>query len=207
MPNRSRRQFGDKISFKSLSCAPINELGVVYLFGLLSDVLDFRIESIQAGFPDCIARRSIGHGRWEELRIEFEFKSLSFAKQRHDPDEVDMIVCWKHNWQDCPKRIEVIELSSQIRDMERISRDIKEPRRLSEYNRFCRERRRHGLTFAEIGRLWRGGRTAHLKTESRRPLTGWQKFCQEKRPQGLTFREIGRLWRQTKARNDSGRAP
>lgn len=40
-----KRVFGDKISFKSLSCAPVNELGVVYLFGVLHDTFDFRIES------------------------------------------------------------------------------------------------------------------------------------------------------------------
>jgi len=54
---KRKRTFGEKINFKSLSCAPINELGVVYLFGVLHDALDFKIESIQAGFPDCIARR------------------------------------------------------------------------------------------------------------------------------------------------------
>jgi hypothetical protein len=109
-----------------------------------------------------------------------------------------MIVCWKHNWQGCPKRIEVIELSSQIRDMERISRDIKEPRRLSEYNLFCRERRRQGLAFAEIGKLWRGRDTSPRKTKKQHALTGWQEFCRKKRPEGLTFQEIARLWRRTK---------
>ena len=32
---RINRVFGNKINFKSLSCAPVNELGVVYLFGVL----------------------------------------------------------------------------------------------------------------------------------------------------------------------------
>jgi hypothetical protein len=67
-----KRVFGDKIQFKSLSCAPVNELGVVYLFGVLHDTFDFKIESIQAGFPDCIARRRIGANRWEEVRIGVE---------------------------------------------------------------------------------------------------------------------------------------
>ena len=58
-----KRVFGDKISFMFLSCAPVNELGVVYLFGVLHDTFDFRIESIQSGFPDCIARRRFGANR------------------------------------------------------------------------------------------------------------------------------------------------
>ena len=60
---KRKRTFGEKINFKSLSCAPINELGVVYLFGVLHDALDFKIESIQAGFPDCIARRQVSQDR------------------------------------------------------------------------------------------------------------------------------------------------
>ena len=64
-----KRLFGDKIAFNSLSCAPVNELGVVYLFGVLHDTFDFKIESIQSGYPDCLARRKIGNNRWEEVRI------------------------------------------------------------------------------------------------------------------------------------------
>jgi hypothetical protein len=63
----TKRIFGKKINFKSLSCAPVNELGVVYLFGVLHDSFDFKIESIQASFPDCIARRQISRDKWEEL--------------------------------------------------------------------------------------------------------------------------------------------
>jgi hypothetical protein len=37
-----KRIFGDKITFKSLSCAPVNELGVVYMFGVLNDTFDFK---------------------------------------------------------------------------------------------------------------------------------------------------------------------
>jgi hypothetical protein len=45
-----KRVFGDKVQFKSLSCAPVNKLGVVYLFGVLHDTFDFKIESI----PYCL---------------------------------------------------------------------------------------------------------------------------------------------------------
>ena len=77
-PNH-KRIYGDKIQFRSLSCAPVNELGVVYLFGVLHEVLDLQIESIQAGFPDCIARRRVGQNRWQEVKIEFEYESRSFV--------------------------------------------------------------------------------------------------------------------------------
>ena len=112
-----KRVFGDKVQFKSLSCAPVNELGVVYLFGVLHDTFDFKIESIQAGFPDCVARRRIGPNRWEEVRIEFEFDSRSFMAHGHDSTGVDVIVCWRHNWLECPEHIEVLELSRVIKQL------------------------------------------------------------------------------------------
>jgi hypothetical protein len=83
-----RRLFGDKIAFKSLSCAPVNELGVVYLFGVLHVTFDFKIESIQSGYPDCLARRKVGNNSWEEVRIEFEYDSRSFKVHGHDPTDV-----------------------------------------------------------------------------------------------------------------------
>jgi hypothetical protein len=29
----------------------------------------------------------------------------------------DVIVCWRHNWDECPKHIEVVELSSVIESL------------------------------------------------------------------------------------------
>lgn len=155
MAKRRKRIFGEKISFKSLSCAPVNELGVVYLFGVLHDTFDFKIESIQSGFPDCIARRKVGKDRWEEVRIEFEYDSKSYETHRHDPDNIDVIVCWKHNWEKCPKEIEVIELSTLIFDVEHIDRQVKITKKLNAWQLFCRQKRLEGLNFSNIAKLWR----------------------------------------------------
>jgi hypothetical protein len=59
--------------------------------------------------------REIEPGRWQRLRIELEFESSRFLVHGHDPNECDVIVCWKHNWAECPANIEVIELSSIIK--------------------------------------------------------------------------------------------
>jgi hypothetical protein len=155
MTRRTKRIFGDKIGFKSLSCAPVNELGVVYLFGVLHDTFDFKIESVQAGFPDCIARRKIGKNGWEEVRIEFEYESKSFAAHGHDPGGADVIVCWIHNRKDCPKEIEIIELSNLLGDAEKIDAEIKAKKKLSVWQEFCQQKRLEGLNFAEIAKLWR----------------------------------------------------
>lgn len=153
---KRKRIFGDKVGFRSLSCAPVNELGVVYLFGVLHETFDLQIESIQAGFPDCVARRRVGANRWEEVRIEFEYESRSFVAHGHDPKGVDAIVCWRHNWRECPERIEIIELSSLLADAEQIDVEVGKGRKLTEWQEFCREKRLNGVeSFREIAELWR----------------------------------------------------
>jgi hypothetical protein len=108
---------GDLINFRGLVYAPLNEQGVVFLFGRVAHDLNMYVEEIKPGFPDCIARRYIGKG-WERVRVEFEFRSSNFVGHGHDVACCDIIVCWEHDWKDCP--IEVIELSSEILEMENL---------------------------------------------------------------------------------------
>jgi hypothetical protein len=111
-PLNDRPVFGHRIDFRGLLHAPINELGVVYLFGILSQELGFVVESVQAGFPDCQAKRRLSKDRWQSVRIEFEFKSSNFIAHGHNLTQCDMIVCWEHDWTDCP--IEVICLKEIV---------------------------------------------------------------------------------------------
>ncbi len=200
----AKRYFGEKIDFKSLSCAPVNEQGVVYLFGVLHDSFDFKIESIQTGFPDCIARRQVSKNKWEEIRIEFEYESKSFVDHGHDVNGADMIICWKHNWKDCPEDIEVIELSSIMEDLEDIHTTVKNDKKLSEYNKFCRDKRVEGLSFKEIASLWnekkksKPDKSDKSKKSSSENLTPYQKFTQEKILEGMTMQEAAKLWSQQK---------
>ncbi len=76
---------GDLINFRGLVYAPLNENGVVFLFGKIADDLNMYIEEIKPGFPDCIGRRYIGKG-WERVAIEFEYQSRNFVQHGHDPD-------------------------------------------------------------------------------------------------------------------------
>jgi len=109
---RKKVQFGEPIDFRGLRFAPINEQGVVYLFGMISRELGFLIESIRTEYPDCEGKRRIDKKkqRWEHVLIEFEYRSSNFD---HSPDDCDLIVCWVHDWEDCP--IEVLELRSRIK--------------------------------------------------------------------------------------------
>ncbi len=110
--------FGPPIDFRGLRHAPINEQGVVFLFGMLSYELGFIVEAIHAAYPDCEAKRCVDRKsqRWQKVSIEFEFLSRNFKEHGHDPDGCDVIVCWEHNWPECP--IEVVELRRAIGGLE-----------------------------------------------------------------------------------------
>jgi hypothetical protein len=95
--------------------APMNELGVVFLFGMVAAELGFQVESLQGKFPDCEAKREVVKGKWQRSRIEFEYESKNFHLHGHDPKGCDVIVCWRHNWKDCPEELEVIELCRVVR--------------------------------------------------------------------------------------------
>jgi hypothetical protein len=92
-----------------LRYAPTNEFGVVFLFSHLCRRMQLHVESVQAGFPDCIARQRVG-GKERRIRIEFEFRSSSFRAHGHPVDGCDWIVCWEHDWHDVPPNIKVVEL-------------------------------------------------------------------------------------------------
>jgi hypothetical protein len=51
------------------------------------------------------------------VRIEFEFESRNFRDHGHDVDGCDVIVCWRHNWTECPAHLEVLELQSVIQTL------------------------------------------------------------------------------------------
>jgi len=76
--------------------------------------LGFVVHHLQPAFPDCEAMRETIRGHWQRLRIEFEFESRSFLKHRHKKNGCDIIVCWRHNWPECPASIEVLELSKEL---------------------------------------------------------------------------------------------
>ncbi|HVZ93905.1 MAG TPA: hypothetical protein VG797_05295 [Phycisphaerales bacterium] len=116
---RGRPTYGSPIDFRGLRHEPVNELGVVVLFAMIARELGYLIEAIQAGFPDCDAKRCVGPSHWQRVRIEFEYESRSFKAHGHPIDGCDVIVCWRHNWAQCPKSIEVIELARVIAEMQR----------------------------------------------------------------------------------------
>jgi hypothetical protein len=109
--------YGDFINFGGLAYAPVNEQGVVFLFGMICRELGYVVEIVKPAFPDCEAKRQLRPGIWQRVRIEFEFRSRTFRTHGHDPDQCDLIVCWENNWPECP--IEVLELKSALQRLSR----------------------------------------------------------------------------------------
>jgi hypothetical protein len=92
-------------------------MGVLSLFSMLARRLGFVLEVVQRGYPDCVAKLEVEPGRWQHVRIELEYESRTFYLHRHDPEKCDIIVCWKHNWPECPKKLWVLELREVVRRM------------------------------------------------------------------------------------------
>ena len=102
-PLDDRPVLGEQINIPGLLHAPVNEMGVVYLFGIMAEKLGFCIESFNPnGFPDCEGKRALRKSRWQRVRIEFEFRSSNFLQHKHDAAKCDLIVCWIHDWKDSP---------------------------------------------------------------------------------------------------------
>lgn len=112
-----RPTYGNPIDFRGLRHEPVNEEGVVFLFGMVAKELGYMVEALQAGFPDCEAKRQVGPNKWQTVRIEFEFESRNFRDHGHAEEGCDIIVCWRHNWPECPARIEVVALETVIHSL------------------------------------------------------------------------------------------
>jgi HNH endonuclease len=110
-----RPVYGPPMIMPGMLHAPTNEGGVMILFGMLAYKLGFVVSRTQTGFPDCEALREVEAGRWQRVRIEFEYRSRNFLMHRHKIEGCDLIVCWRHDWPECPESLEVVELSREIK--------------------------------------------------------------------------------------------
>lgn len=105
---------GEPIHFRGLRFAPVNKQGVIYIFGMVAHELGFIVESLLTGEPDAQARRKLEESpqHWEQVRLQFAFKSSEFAALGFSEEHADLIVCWIHDWDESP--LEILELRSTI---------------------------------------------------------------------------------------------
>jgi len=110
-----REVFGPPCDLPGLRYEPTCENGVMFAFGQVAHKLGFAVEHIQTRFPDCVAMREVAPGKWQRENVELELYSRNFVEHGHDAKRCDTLVCWVHDWAECPRHIEVIELSKIIR--------------------------------------------------------------------------------------------
>src|ERR1051325_5687920 len=91
--------------YATLAYAPLNELGVIFLFGAMAWQLGFVVHKLQADFPDCEAMRRVSEDRCQLVKIEFERHSRNFLKHGHGVKGCDWIVYWRHSWTKCPREV------------------------------------------------------------------------------------------------------
>lgn len=111
---------GELIRFRALDHAPTSESAVVFLFGGVAEELGFVMEMLNTAFPDGEGRRRIGD-IWRRVRIEFELRSRNFRDHGHSARGCNLVVCWEHNWPDCP--VEVLELKREIKRLRDTARE------------------------------------------------------------------------------------
>lgn len=112
-----RPLMGAPTQLPGLAHEPVNEMGVLVLFAMLSRQLGFIVDAVQAAFPDLLARMEVQPGRWQPVRIEVEYLSSSFRRHGHDARQCDLIVCWRHDWKNCPPNLQVLELSKIVKQL------------------------------------------------------------------------------------------
>ncbi|MBX3381645.1 MAG: hypothetical protein KF805_16235 [Phycisphaeraceae bacterium] len=108
-PRSNEPVYGVRISGCDMTHAPVNEQGVVLLFGMLAGRLGYEVEMVRTGFPDCEAKRKSRDGKLRKVRIEFEFLTSRFD---HDPKGCDLVVCWEDDAK--MQGMEVLELKKHV---------------------------------------------------------------------------------------------
>ena len=111
------RPVGEAIGEVPILFEPVNELGVVMIFGMIHKQLGFPyIVKVGAGFPDAVVMDQDGELR----RIEFEYRLSNFLLHRHDPSKCDFIICWEDDLGDrAPDEIreKVIAIKDRLREL------------------------------------------------------------------------------------------
>lgn len=87
MPNKEKIEFS------------INreKYAIPYLFGKIEEKLGFKVVRMRDLFPDAVLKKEN-----KFYKTEFEYKSSNFRQHNHPVGECDLIICWEHDWLDCP---------------------------------------------------------------------------------------------------------
>jgi hypothetical protein len=112
--NNIKTPFKNLTNWEGLPRSPTSEQEVIILFSRLTQYLRMHIEHVSTQFPDAYLRVKKGK-EWVLKSAEFELYSSSFETHGHleqmkKGKKCDMIICWDHDWDQIPDKIEVISL-------------------------------------------------------------------------------------------------
>jgi hypothetical protein len=77
---------------------PRNELQVRELYASRLPDYGYRLVASHSDFPDWL----VVDGEGKFLYVEVEHRSSGFQAHGHDPAGCDLIMCWEHDWRECP---------------------------------------------------------------------------------------------------------
>jgi hypothetical protein len=102
---------GDLINIRGFVYAPVNETGVIALLAAMVEDLRLQVEEVRPHAPHYIVRRQTRRV-WERVAVACAYKSSELQAQAWALEGSHLIVCWEHDWPDCP--LDVIELPTVI---------------------------------------------------------------------------------------------
>ena len=111
---KSEKEQGEPLDFRGIKFTPIDTRGVIFLFGMVSEELNFVVESFGSD-KFCFSgkrNRSSKEEKWEKVNVGFALNSLDLEKSGRLTKNCELLICWKHGWKNCPA--EVLELSSTL---------------------------------------------------------------------------------------------
>jgi hypothetical protein len=74
-----RPVYGRPLTPPGLAHEPVNEMGVVYLFGLLGHRMDYVVTRIQSEFPDCEAFREVARDGGRGCGLNLSLRAAIFC--------------------------------------------------------------------------------------------------------------------------------
>lgn len=98
----SRSIVGDLIGRRNIVYAPVNRAGVLLLFARLLDEFDMLVEETAEDCSYVVVRRRVDDG-WERIQVNLAYKSSGFQNGNYDKEQ--LLICWHHDWQDCPLNV------------------------------------------------------------------------------------------------------
>lgn len=90
---KARAESMDAHADKINPFVPTNEMGVVFMFGAITNRIGWQMAYIDGKYPDAVAINRSG----QRVKIEFEYHASSFVTHGHDPEFCDLVVCWKND--------------------------------------------------------------------------------------------------------------